>query len=286
VTIVDDNGHLLSQADEPNSSEGLTSRQLGIEREIEDYERGKAEKIVSQIVGTSDLRIQVSAAMNFDKIERTTASVDPDKQAVAVEQKNQALPGAQGGGQSNSSTTYDNTRSTESFVAAPGSIKRLTVAVLVADKVAGTAAKPTTQPRTSAEIENIRMLVWSAVGADSTRGDVVTVVSVPFAVPVLAAAEPLPARDMVATIQALQRPVLGALGLALAFVVAFLAIKAFGRSSQSLPELMALPLPNPMSQALPAPTPTRIGIRDRVSTSIEGQPDVAARVVRAWLKEG
>jgi hypothetical protein len=102
----------------------------------------------------------------------------------------------------------------------------------------------------------------------------------------LAAAEPLPARDMVATIQALQRPVLGALGLALAFVVAFLAIKAFGRSSQSLPELMALPLPNPMSQALPAPTPTRIGIRDRVSTSIEGQPDVAARVVRAWLKEG
>ena len=75
-------------------------------------------------------------------------------------------------------------------------------------------------------------------------------------------------------------------GTAMAFVVAFLAIKAFSRNTQSIPEMMALPLPNPMAQALPAPTPARVSIRDRVHTGIEGQPDVAARVVRAWLKEG
>src|SRR6185295_3442039 len=121
----------------------------------------------------SNLRIQVSARMSFDRLERTTASVDPDKQVVAAEQKAQIVPGAQGGaGQNNSSTAYENTRSTESFVAAPGAVKRLTVAVLVADAVSPDGKTPAA-PRTPAELQQIETMVRNAVGADSTRGDVV-----------------------------------------------------------------------------------------------------------------
>src|ERR1043166_4306322 len=116
VTIVDDAGHLLSEAVEPDTPTGLSARQLTVQREIEEYLRGKATQIVSQIVGTNSVRVQVAAAMNFDKIERTSATVDPEKQVVASEQKSEIIPGTQGGaGQNTTATTYDNTRSTESF---------------------------------------------------------------------------------------------------------------------------------------------------------------------------
>ncbi|HEX7020325.1 MAG TPA: flagellar basal-body MS-ring/collar protein FliF, partial [Gemmatimonadaceae bacterium] len=142
VTIVDDTGRMLSEGEESSSPTGLTSRQLGMQREIESYLREKAEKIVAEMVGPSNMRVQVSANMSFDQVERTTASIDPDKQAVASEQKAEIVPGAQGGaGQTNSSTTYENTRSTESVVAAPGTIKRLTVAVLVADRAPAAGGK-------------------------------------------------------------------------------------------------------------------------------------------------
>src|SRR5690349_16294959 len=186
VTIVNDAGRLLSEAEEPSSIEGLSSRQLAMQREVEDYLRVKAEKIVGQMVGPSNLRVQVSARMSFDRLERTTASVDPDKQVVAAEQKAQIVPGAQGGaGQNNTATAYENTRSTENFVAAPGALKRLTVAVLVADQQGADPKAPAT-PRTPAELQQIETMVRSAVGADSLRGDVVSVVSVPFA-PVIVA---------------------------------------------------------------------------------------------------
>ena len=59
----------------------------------------------------------------------------------------------------------------------------------------------------------------SAVGADSTRGDVVSVVSVPFAPTAVAPAE-APKTDIVNVMQTAQRPLLGVLGLALIIVVA------------------------------------------------------------------
>lgn len=291
VTIVDDNGRLLNEADEAMSATGLTSRQLSIQREVEDYLRGKAEKIVAQMVGQSNLRVQVSAAMSFDQVERTTAAVDPDKQVVAAEQKAVITPGAQGGAaQNNTSTTYENTRSTESYVAAPGSIKRLTVAVAVADR-APANGKGASAPRSAAELDEIKMLVRSAVGADSTRGDVISVVSVPFAPTAIAPVE-APKTNFTQVVQTTERPVLGVLGLVLIIVVALLSLRSLKQTTTGEP---APPVALPRTDSLPAaaitagpampmvmPTNT---MRDKVNSTIEQQPDVAARVVRAWLKE-
>ena len=170
VTIVDDAGRLLSEAEEPSSAIGLTSRQLQMQRDVEDYLRAKAEKIVAEMVGPNNLRVQVSAAMSFDQVQRTTASVDPDKQAVTAEQKAEIVPGVQGGaGQNNTSTTYENTRSTESVIAAPGAVKRLTVAVLVADRAGPAGSKVAPTPRTAEELKQIETMVRSAVGAAFQR---------------------------------------------------------------------------------------------------------------------
>ena len=292
VTIVDDSGRLLSEGEEASSITGLTSRQLAMQREVEDYTRTKAEKIVAQMVGGANLRVQVSAAMSFDHIERTSASVDPDKQAIVAEQKAEIVPGAQGGaGQNNTSTTYENTRNTESFVAAPGTVKRLTVAVLVADRAPVAGSKVAPAPRTAAELAQIETMVRSAVGADSTRGDVVSVVSVPFA-PTLVVAPETNKTDLVRVVQTAQRPLLGVLGLVLIIVIALISLKSLNPASANNHQVMSLPRgENGQGQfALQPAMPTPVmmpqnTMRDRVNSTIEQQPDVAARVVRAWLKE-
>jgi flagellar M-ring protein FliF len=300
VTIVSDAGRLLNEGIEQNTIAGLTSRQLQMQREMEDYLRTKAERIVGQMVGGMNLRVQVSAPMSFDQVERVSATVDPDKQAVSAEQKAEIVPGAQGGaGQNNTSTTYENTKMTENFVAAPGSIKRMTVAVLVADRAPDPKSKATTgTPRTAAELDQIKELVRSAVGADSTRGDVVSVVSVPFA-PVAIAPIEAQKTDIVRMVQTIQRPLFGVLGLVVVIVVALLSLKQL-KTSGSSHDASRLALPRsdagvaammsgaPMAMAAPMtplvmPTNT---MRDKVNSSIEQQPDAAARVVRAWLREG
>jgi flagellar M-ring protein FliF len=297
VTIVDDSGRLLSEGIEANSATGLTSHQLTMQREVEEYMRTKAEKIVGQMVGASNLRVQVSAAMSFDHIERTTAAVDPEKQVVAAEQKAEIVPGAQGGaGQNNTSTTYENTRSTESVVSAPGSIKRLTVAVLVADRPAPAGSKAQPTPRTAAELDQIKTLVRSAVGADSLRGDVVSVVSVPFA-PVAVTPPEVKKTDITQIIQTTQRPLLGILGLVLIIVIAMISLKSIkGGAAIGANGLIALPRNDSIAGSFPQPSAANSGplipvvlptntMRDKVNSTIEQQPDVAARVVRAWLKE-
>jgi flagellar M-ring protein FliF len=289
ITIVDDTGRMLTEADEAESAMGLTSHELTVQREVEEYLRGKAEKIVAEMVGTGNLRVQVSAAMSFDQLERTTASVDPDKQAVAAEQKAQITPGAQGGAaQDNTSTTYENTRSTESYVAAPGAIKRLTVAVLVADHAPAANSKAQPTPRTPAELHEIETMVRDAVGADSTRGDVVSVVSVPFA-PTIVPTVQAPHEDFGQIVQTTQRPLLGILGLVLIIVVALISLKSL-KATGGGAQVLALPRVDSGAPALTAGAPMQVmmptnTMRDRVNSTIEQQPDVAARVVRAWLKE-
>jgi flagellar M-ring protein FliF len=262
-----------------------------MQRERENYYRQKVEQIVTQMVGATNLRVQVSAAMSFDRVERTVASVDPDKQAVAAEQKADITPGAQGGAaQNNTSTTYENTRSTENFVAAPGTVKRLTVAVLVADRAPASNSKNAKAiPRTAAELEMIRTMVRGAVGADSIRGDVVSVVSVPFAQTTVAPVEAAKT-DIIKVVQTASRPVLGILGLVLIIVVMLISLKSIKGGGGAPGDMISLPRGAGASQvALQPPVampimPTNT-MRDRVNSTIEQQPDAAARVVRAWLKE-
>ena len=170
--------------------------------------------------------------------------------------------------------------------------------MLVADRAPDPKSKATTgTPRTAAELDQIKELVRSAVGADSARGDVVSVVSVPFA-PVAVAPIEAQKTDIVRMVQTIQRPLFGVLGLVVVIVVALLSLKQLKVSGNGGDSMLALPradggaavMAAPAAMPLQMPTtplvmPTNT-MRDKVNSSIEQQPDAAARVVRAWLKEG
>src|SRR5690349_1954818 len=77
VAIMDDSGRLLSVPAIAGGS-GMTTRQLEIQRQLEQHLAGKVEDLLATVVGYGRARAEVSAEMSFDQVDRTVESFDPD----------------------------------------------------------------------------------------------------------------------------------------------------------------------------------------------------------------
>jgi flagellar M-ring protein FliF len=157
--------------------------------------------------------------------------------AAAAQQANPAAPAAANGaapataqatgnGSRSAVRNYEIDRTLTHTRQAPGRVRRVTAAVLV-DNLAGAPGKngkSVERALNAQELQRIQSLVQQAIGFDSQRGDVVTVVNSPFAREPEAKADPLPiwenprARDLLRTL-------LG--GLAVLAVVWFVLRPAF-----------------------------------------------------------
>jgi len=319
VTVLDDSGRLLSAPGGDGSVAALTNEQLAMQREVEGYLQAKAAAMVDDIVGSGNARVRVAASLNFDKIQRQSELVDPDKQATSTEQRYDITPGPQGGAaSSNVATSYDNSKIVENFSGAIGNIKRLSVAVLLNDReippandsAKGAAGKPTYVARTPAEIARVDSLVRSAVGADTARGDIVTVIATRFddSHP-LARIQAEPKPSVWARAQEFQKPAISMVALIALLVTAMMVVRAL-KSPATAPALargaapLALPAPaggagmsgnQQMAAAVaaaaadrahePLAFPENASSRGKIAATIQAKPDVSARVVRAWMKE-
>ena len=135
-----------------------------------------------------DSRVPISSNTE----ETSTRSTNSGGSSVTVASN---LPdGAAGGSSGTSESSETRTRETVNFEVSetqravlrePGSVRRISVAVLV-DGVRSTADDGTTnwQPRSETELTDLRELVASAIGFDESRGDQVTIRTMEF--------EPLP----------------------------------------------------------------------------------------------
>ena len=316
VSIHDDMGRQWTDPNDGNSTTALSSRQLRQQQEVETDLQKKAEDLVQGVVGAGNAKVRVSALLNFDKVERTTNAVDPDKQALISETKSEIVPGAQqqGAGQTQLTNTYENTKSVETYTATVGNIKKLSVAVLVSDRRLpakdSTDTTPRFQARSADELRRIDALVRSAIGIDTARGDVLSVQSsTPEVLPVVPAKE-----EKVPLMQKLQdnkNSMFMTVGMVAAIVIALLALRslkapasmagtpqqlAFAGSLPALPGQVqqAQSMPGQVQQPHFQPPPARppiifpsanTEVRDKVASSVDQNPDVAARLVKSWLKE-
>lgn len=314
VSVHDRSGRLWSDPAD-GTAFGLTTRQLRIQKEIETYLEQKAEAMVADVVGAGNVRVRVAAALNFDRLERTTQSVDPARQAIATEQKSEIVPGEDGGAASTTTASqYETTRSTETFSSAMGSVTRLTVAVLVNAARPGAADGAAALPaRTPAELAQLEALVRGAVGLDAARGDGITLVSAPFEQAAVVAEAPAEEKlPLGVLVERYQRPALNAVALLGVLAMAFLTLNALRSPMPTGPAALASAtiypaLPNGASAAAAvpnavsgggtaivpsAPAPPRIEfpqadtqVRDRVVQTVEKDPDAAARLVKSWIKD-
>ncbi len=149
------------------SIETITDREIMHERRIDPDSRvAISSEVEESSLNSTDTRSQgVTVASNLPDGE----AADTDGSAETRESQNRQR------------TNFEVSETRREIERQPGGIRRMTVAVLI-DGVRETDddGQPAWRPRTDAELDSLRELVASAVGFDESRGDVITLRSLPF----------------------------------------------------------------------------------------------------------
>lgn len=167
-----------------------------------------------------------------------------------------------------------------------GTIRRLSVAVLVDHKhVTSESGETTTQPLSAEEVEDLTRLVREAVGFDEKRGDTVRISNVSFyEKPVEEEPEAPGMFDGVPWLDIGRNLLAGGLLIGLAFAIIRPVMRTFGGSPGSAPLLPAGAAA--ADGHAPAPRPT-LSFDDKVSVArqlADQNPERVAQIVKAWMQ--
>lgn len=214
VTVVDQHGDLISISDE-NPDLLMATKQHDYAKTVEESLMKRIGGILEPVVGDGKFRTQVSADIDFTAVEQAAETFNPDLPAIRSEQKlvesksGDAIAGIPGAltnqppatadvpeqatpqdGQAPKTASNSREQSTRNFELdrtlsytkhQQGTLKRLTVAVVVDDKIIKAAdGTETRQPWSANELERLSILVRDAVGYSAVRGDSVNVLNAPF----------------------------------------------------------------------------------------------------------
>ena len=208
ISIVDDRGTLLARGGD-SSAESVAAMNAEEQRVAFEGRLTRAlEQLLEPSLGIGNVRTEITAEMDFDRVVTSEEIYDPEGQVVrstqTINEENQnkdtqdgavsvgqSLPNApaadsEGGSQSASNRTeeavnFEISKTIRSHTREGRNIKRLSVAVLVNDRVTPNAeGEPAYEARTAEELANIERLVKSAVGFDDGRGDTVQIVNMRF----------------------------------------------------------------------------------------------------------
>lgn len=214
ISIVDGQGTLLSGRGGDGDAAGAAAGGPADERrrQLEERLARTIDQLLERTLGAGKVRAEVSAEMDFDRINSSEEIFNPDGQVVrstqTVDAKSASTdsgPGAPVGvaanlpdanvpvGQaaagsseqrSEETVNYEISKKVINHVREAGVVRRLSVAVLV-DGTYAAAADGTRayQPRSAEELEQLASLVRNAVGYSKERGDIVDVVNMRFAEP-------------------------------------------------------------------------------------------------------
>ncbi len=211
VTVVDQSGTLLSSARDSRAEQLMDATQLKYVRQIEQDYVKRIEDILIPITGVMNVRAQVTANLDFAQTEQTAETFrpnqPPNQAAVRSLQTLETLNGttttggvpgalsnqppvpatapivspssavaAAADSASNThkelTTNYEVDRTIQHTKAPVGSIKRLSIAVVVNNPSSTDKdGKVSTRPYTDAEKAQITALVKETVGFDAKRGD-------------------------------------------------------------------------------------------------------------------
>ncbi len=209
VSIVNEQGQLLADGS-GNEGDAVTSGMDDRHASFEKRLKEQVESIISSVVGPGRARVEVSAEVDYSRVQQTSDTYDPESRVVRSTQTREESSGTgaaedgvsvgnevPGGNQrgapaapqqrdqskkSEEVVNYEISRTTRSEVVEAGRVKKISVAVLVDGSYTRSGSgEATYQPRSKEEIDRITALVRSAIGYDQKRGDQVEVVNLRFA---------------------------------------------------------------------------------------------------------
>ncbi len=183
VTILDSEGNPLTNGPRDEFA-GLSSTQLEMQTMVEQELERKAQALLSDVVGPGRSRVEVTAKLNWNRVERTSEDYNPDRTATLSEES-QSSEDATTGASEKIVTNYQVPRTVEKYVPEVGNIEKIWASVLI-DGVYESSTDSlgvitqTYVERTPAELEKFRTMVSSALGIDANRQDELTVLSFQF----------------------------------------------------------------------------------------------------------
>lgn len=216
VTIVDQKGNLLTGSDRDQGL-AMSDTQMKYTQKLEQNYIRRIEGILSPIVGLNGVRAQVVAEVDFTMTEQTHESYNPDTVVMRSEQLQEqsrtgsagealGIPGAltnqppvagtttetavegnditnservmPGSSSKQSTRNFELDRTISHTRVAPGSVRKLSVAVLIDER--RTTGSDETTPLSEAEMTRINALIMDAIGFNQARGDSLNVVNAAF----------------------------------------------------------------------------------------------------------
>jgi flagellar M-ring protein FliF len=318
VTVVDSHGQILSRSSSTSDTEASSDNQLDFQRGLEKALETKIQTMLERVVGTGKAVVRVSSVLDLRKVELTEEKFDPDTQVVRSEQRTQenrtdssttaapsGIPGvlsnippvaptaaAGGAGSQNNSSkkneviNYEISKTVSRVVEPVGTIKQLSVAVLVdgtyeAPAEGGDGTRKYV-PRTEEELAKLTDLVKKAMGFSDARQDQVQVVNVAFESEAISEAG-----DAAAPAASLANWAPYArygTGLILALIVVLFVVRPILSMLLAAPSASVASAPlalqeigNGPLQALPR--------KDEVIALAKQNPQAAAQVVKKWMRE-
>ncbi len=277
-------------------------------------------RLLEARVGSGNARVKVTMSVSDEQTVRHERLVDPDRRALATNESTEmseqgsdasgvvtvasnlpdgdAALSAPAPAQSKRNETSEATRyeisevKTETMIM-PGALRQVHVAVLINDAVAvADDGAVSSLKRPEAELEALRKLVAAAVGFSETRGDVVTIESMPFDRPEPAGEEA--ARGAVAEllganlVPILQLVIPAAVSLILALFVLrpLLAKSPEGQAGAPIaapaaqPAALLVAQPATLAPAHAAETPI-----DNLQRLASEQKGATSAVLKTWLEQ-
>ncbi len=183
VTVLDQRGIALTGSGEENERTAASGR-LGTKKEVEAYLTRKVAEVLDRAFGPGQAMVSVDATLNLDQVKTTREDVVPlmtERGEVTgavskkrlISQSGAGLLQTSNGGSPNQAGAYTTTeveyqlgRKVEQIVATPGSVRRLSVGVLVP------------QGLDEARLQKLREVVAAAAGLDIARGDTIALYAV------------------------------------------------------------------------------------------------------------
>src|SRR5262249_10536508 len=124
VAVMDDAGKVLSVPATEGSAEAMSSRQQEVQRSVEQRLEDKGEDLLATVVGIGGRRARVNAELDFNQVDRTTETYNPDGQVLQTEQRSETGAGGGPEAQTIVSNAYQNSRQVEKSSNSIGNVKR------------------------------------------------------------------------------------------------------------------------------------------------------------------
>lgn len=185
VSVLDIHGNMLTKGFADNPLAEQTDHNMVMQNSVERDLEQKLLDIFQGLLGPNKTRVKISAELDFDHVQKTVESYDPNTKVIRSQQRDEnavkGSPMAQSEQKEGSITNYEFDKTVASIVSTPGARKRITVSVAVDGtyKVDKDGAR-TYVPRSQEDLDKFSALVKNAVGFKPGTKDEVFVTNVQF----------------------------------------------------------------------------------------------------------